>query len=275
MKIGKRDYIINQPFFSFHTKKYRELLIDEPFTAVFYDFTTEKKINRDKYGNIFMICVPDGCVDVVFIKSRGKNRLEIIGTPFCSKSLIVFPDAQYFGVRFQPGFFFPIRDKKIDSFTDTETFILDVPKDYQILMEKIFECSLLEQKKDLMLEFIERFSKSDYMVDEIVQETLRLISISHGNIDIKEISEMLSYSERHLTRLFTGSLGYSPKTFVRIVRFQYALEMMITNAKEYEGNLSDYIEKLGYSDQAHFQREFKEFTSLTPKNFLKLLIEHN
>ena len=88
---------------------------------------------------------------------------------------------------------------------------------------------------------------------------------------MKEISDVLCYSERHLTRLFNNSLGYSPKTYVRIVRFQYAIEKLTEKADYYENNISDYIQELGYSDQAHFQREFKEFTGITPKSFLKFL----
>lgn len=48
MEQEKRNYIFNQPFFSLNTKKYREITISEPFSAVFYEFETEKHINRDK-----------------------------------------------------------------------------------------------------------------------------------------------------------------------------------------------------------------------------------
>ena len=34
---------------------------------------------------------------------------------------------------------------------------------------------------------------------------------------------------------------------------------------------SDYIANAGYSDQAHFQREFKAYTGITPRTFIKEL----
>lgn len=273
MEQEKRNYIFNQPFFSLNTKKYREITIFEPFSAVFYEFETEKHINRDKYDNMFMVCIPDGCIDAVFVKMEDKIRLEIIGTPLSAKPLIVFPDAEYFGVRFQPGIFLPLKEKfsSINSFTDTETFISDISDEYKILGENIFKSESLEKRIDFILDFFEKINKTDYTVNKTVYEMLNLINISNGNIDMKEISEILCYSERHLTRLFNSSLGYSPKTFVRIVRFQYALNKLTEKADFYENNISDYIQELGYSDQAHFQREFKEFTGITPKSFLKFL----
>ena len=273
MELEKRNYIFNQPFFSLNTKKYKEISIFEPFSALFYEYETEKHINRDKYDNMFMVCIPDGCIDAVFVKMMGKIRLEIIGTPLCAKPLVVFPDAEYFGIRFQPGVFLPLKEnfKQITSFTDTETFISNISEEYKVLAENIFKCSTLEDKKNLMLEFFKKLDKSEYTVNETVQEMLRYINFSNGNTDMKEISDVLCYSERHLTRLFNSSLGYSPKMYVRIVRFQYAIEKLTEKADYYENNISDYIQELGYSDQAHFQREFKEFTGITPKSFLKFL----
>ena len=175
MELEKRNYIFDQPFFSLNTKKYKEISIFEPFSALFYEYETEKHINRDKYDNMFMVCIPDGCIDAVFVKMMGKIRLEIIGTPLCAKPLVVFPDAEYFGIRFQPGIFLPLKEnfKQITSFTDTETFISNISEEYKVLAENIFKCSTLEDKKNLMLEFFKKLDKSEYTVNENVQKMLR------------------------------------------------------------------------------------------------------
>ena len=90
---------------------------------------------------------------------------------------------------------------------------------------------------------------------------------SNGELEISEIAETLCYSERHLNRMFSKALGYAPKMFARITRFQAALHTMMQQSHE-EKNISDYITMFHYADQAHFQRECKEFTGLTPKHFV-------
>lgn len=78
----------------------------------------------------------------------------------------------------------------------------------------------------------------------------------------------LGYSERHILRMFNETLGVTPKDYCKMIRFQTVLINMLSNNSQ---NNSAYISGLGYSDQAHFQREFKTFTGITPRQFTKLI----
>ncbi|MNV83649.1 Helix-turn-helix domain protein [compost metagenome] len=62
-------------------------------------------------------------------------------------------------------------------------------------------------------------------------------------------------------------MGVPPKLFSRIIRFQFALEEL--NRQGREADLGSILE-LGYFDQNHFIKEFKEFGAETPKKFLRL-----
>jgi AraC-like DNA-binding protein len=69
----------------------------------------------------------------------------------------------------------------------------------------------------------------------------------------------LAYSERHQRRLFQKLTLLSPVLFKRIARFQSAFQVMVQKQE---------ISWDGYYDQAHFIRDFKQFTGFTPREFL-------
>ena len=136
------DFMIRQPFFSFDFKHYQEAVQKTPFAARYYQFSTYKIIDRTN-ENLFMCCIPDGCVDIVFIRHNQQNKMELIGSPFCRKSLIVYPHADYFGVRLKPGMFFPNHEVCLKEITNTETFVPQIPADTALLLEQIFETDTL------------------------------------------------------------------------------------------------------------------------------------
>lgn len=82
-----------------------------------------------------------------------------------------------------------------------------------------------------------------------------------GLIRIDELCELGSISIRQLDRLFRDYLGFSPKTFSRIVRFQNALLLL----KGHPGcTLADVAARCGYYDQPHFVRECRTFAGAVP-----------
>ena len=111
-----------------------------------------------------MCCIPDGCLDIVFIRHNQQNKMELIGSPFCRKSLIVYPHADYFGVRLKPGMFFPNHEVCLKEITNTETFVPQIPADTALLLEQIFEADTLWERARLFNEYLLRFSPEQYMV---------------------------------------------------------------------------------------------------------------
>ncbi|RAW02858.1 helix-turn-helix domain-containing protein [Pseudochryseolinea flava] len=68
-------------------------------------------------------------------------------------------------------------------------------------------------------------------------------------------------SERQFERKFLQSIGFTPSYYKRVVRFERALSRI--QRGNYQ-TLSNLAYELGYSDQSHFNREFKQFSGLTP-----------
>jgi len=85
-----------------------------------------------------------------------------------------------------------------------------------------------------------------------------------------EVSDVVAasrYSHRHFVELFRRSVGLPPKLYTRVARFQRALKLA-RGARA--PSWAELAVLAGYSDQAHFNREFREFTGLSPGAYQRL-----
>ena len=95
--------------------------------------------------------------------------------------------------------------------------------------------------------------------------SLQIISKSKGSKSIKEVIKECKTSERTLERLYHQHIVLTPKVYAKIYRFNQVVHHM-----RFKKHFStDIIYDLGYFDQAHFIKEFKLFTGLSPRAFLK------
>ena len=78
---------------------------------------------------------------------------------------------------------------------------------------------------------------------------------------VQAVVRETGYSHRHFNALFARSVGLNPKAYVRVQRFRKALERIAVGRSS---ALAALALDAGYSDQAHFNREFLAFTGLTP-----------
>ena len=87
---------------------------------------------------------------------------------------------------------------------------------------------------------------------------------------VRELTRELGMSERRFVEVFTSEVGLKPKLFSRIQRFQRALARIPGNPGTDWGNLAL---DCGYFDQAHFINDFREFSGLSPGDYVRLLRE--
>lgn len=83
---------------------------------------------------------------------------------------------------------------------------------------------------------------------------------------VSDIARELQWSRRRLAETFREYVGVTPKTLSRIVRFDRAVRAVRSSAQVRWSSLAFAC---GYSDQAHLVREFKEFSGLSPTEFMK------
>ncbi len=95
--------------------------------------------------------------------------------------------------------------------------------------------------------------------------TDQLLTNSNKEV-LGEILTELKLTERTFQRMFKKYVGVTPTQYRRICQFQQSFGQL--REKQFD-KISEIAYDNGFADQSHFIRSFKEFTQITPNDYLK------
>lgn len=239
---------------------YIEFLPDIKLQTFIYCYwqlkTTQQLTEQFNYS-----VVADGCIDIYF-ELENPEENYIMG--FCKKYTEFQLDNtfNYVGIRFLPTMFpqlFRINAKELSN--RYEHLHLVAPHFSEFIAANFNEYQLQEEIK-IMLDkyFLDLISKLTFDDDSRLYGAIELILQSYGMLDIeKDINTGIS--ARQLRRLFEYYIGDTAKTFSKVVRFQNILKSKPSMQSLRQNKL---FFDLGYFDQSHFIKEFKNLYGVTP-----------
>ena len=227
--------------------------------------------------------VPDGTIEMAFILGddikRYTSEEEFIIQP---RSMVLgqIIDPFYieptgtvntFAIRFYPYGFANFVSVPIKDLAETETPIevLFGEEAAKKLEQDIIQATGTEQRIEIIESFLQNKLNEQVMVSNIVtnivRETIDTLLATKGNASITDILKGDLSKRRQLERMFVKQVGVSPKQLGKLIRLQSALKMLLNQEDESLTNIAYSSE---YYDQAHFIKDFKEFTGVSPKEFL-------
>jgi AraC-like DNA-binding protein len=169
--------------------------------------------------------LPDGCVDIVWIGGAA----PVVAGPATRRVVVGLPaGTALVGVRFRPGWAAASLGLPADELCDQ-----DVP------LDAIWRNAGALVEPGLTIQLAKRLSAAA-VPDPVVRRSVAWLA-QHPAARVRDLARLTGLGERQLHRRFRQAVGYGPKTFQRIMRFQRLLL----------GTSAD----LGYSDQAHMCRE--------------------
>lgn len=121
----------------------------------------------------------------------------------------------------------------------------------------------LKLLNEFILELIKNHKKScqvlKYSADQLMSDP-KPDALPH-------IRDELEISTRTFQRRFKKHVGITPNQFRRICQFHSGFQQL--RSRQFQ-KLSDIAFQHGYTDQSHYIRTFREFTNITPKEYLQL-----
>ncbi len=181
-------------------------------------------------------------------------------------------DSEMFIINFHKGRSYPFVQMPLyeltDSVVDAELVLTNEIMD---MREMILSSSLIAQKFYVAEDYLTKKFRDKLIVNPFIEFAVNKIIGSPNQMSIEDISNKVGYSQKHLIKLFKDNVGLTPKGFLKIIRFQKAIEE-IAAAKEI--NWAGIAYESGYYDQAHFINDFKVFSGFTPQEYLSKQYEH-
>src|SRR5690606_36426432 len=133
------------------------------------------------------------------------------------------------------------------------------------LCEKMFDASGDEEMVAVLEIFlVKKLRLRNKKIDNIALDAALNFMQNNQLYAIKEIQEITYTTGKTLERYFFSQVGLSPKRYARICRFNTVKSIV---DQDPSSNWPDIAFDMGYYDQSHFIKEFKEFSGKTPTEY--------
>jgi AraC-like DNA-binding protein len=220
--------------------------------------------------------LPDGCTELIFhfgdlfIQLYGERR-EIQPRSFMYGQLKQFIEVMPSGktgivaARFFPYGFSAFTALAASAMTEKKMSIdLLFGESGKKIEHDIVHSKSMEERLQLLQSFLSKQVKEEAEEDRILSYCVEALADSNGQLPIQNLTTNLQMSYKTLERRFYAKIGVSPKQYARIVRFHHLFHQI--ESKQIQ-SLTDLAYESGYYDQAHFIRDFKHFSGISPRQY--------
>jgi len=169
-------------------------------------------------------------------------------------------------VQFKKGRAFPFLKEPMNNLTN---FVVDaelvICREMLAIRERLLDVNTASMKfqileRQLLKIYINKL-EANLFVDYAVSKILG----SPDHCSIKAISNKVGYSQKHIIKLFKEHVGVTPKEFLKIIRFQKAIQLI---EQQHCIDWTAVALDCGFYDQSHFIADFKRFSGFTPTEYL-------
>ncbi|SMC40675.1 AraC family transcriptional regulator [Pedobacter africanus] len=215
--------------------------------------------------------LPDTCAELFL--NYTNTPVAHIGGELHQRSIVTFRMNQFMDVQmrkgagvvavcFHPGMAYRFIQIPMHELSNTTTALADVWHDMATALEEKMACAgCNEDRVGLIQQYL--FGQLAYAKDDLhMTQCLSAAQSSGGLVPARQLAFDTGLSQRQLSRKFQEQVGLSPKEYLRVYRFIRSLDHLKRHPVL---SLTEIACKSGYYDQAHFIRDYKDYTGYTPR----------
>lgn len=232
----------------------------------------------EKNGSSNVNMLPDGTTSIIFnlgspftISGSDVDNMQLsdkllIGTHNKSYLIKENKETHIIGVKFKQGGAYHLFKFPMIQFSNKVVNLYDILNgESEQLRDMLIKAESAEEVKKVLDYYL--FIRVDMLngASEVVDFVIKKVKANGSPTSIKEICQAANVSNKHLITLFKEKVGLSPKLIHRINKFTKVIELI---QKKREVNWTEIAYECNYYDQAHLINEFKNFSGLSPKNYL-------
>jgi AraC-like DNA-binding protein len=224
----------------------------QPYVGCFWVITAE-------CGSTVRV-VPDGTTSIAIEQQQNRGFDGYLRGPLLRPVELRFTvPTTLIGVRLRPGVAFNLSGVAVHAMVDRRAPLSDYAAFRELASIDPAPCTSAEWVAALQGFLIDRLAGTS--IHPLVARALAEIHAEHGCVSVTDVAVRCGAGERHLARLMRDWVGYGPKRYAGIVRFQSTLAQM---ERAPQLPVAMLATETGYFDQSHLTVDVARYAGATP-----------
>lgn len=215
----------------------------------------------------------NGVPTILFKSVKGKlgndnsHHLTLFGQTVLPESLTLTDEFILIAYFFKPYTLLSLFGVSAQELTDKpiDLNLLSLQRSIE-LQERLLNAGSVQSMISLLDDFIFSLITNARTECPLIKYATTKIANDPSKESLVVVQKELHITERTFQRMFEKNTGIAPNLYRRICQFNSAFTQLNTRRHH---KLSDIAFQNGYADQSHYIRSFREFTNITPKEYLR------
>jgi AraC-like DNA-binding protein len=234
---------------------YREFPVPAHLADYFFCFWKQVIVGSREYAHRVL---PDACVDIVLINDDPPVVVGPWTEPFVVR---LAAGTRIVGARLHPGHAPSLLGMPASELLNRSALLSDVWGQNRARFAPVLDLARSASRRSGLAEALVGATTLAAQPDQVVAASIRWLA-RHPHGRVGQLSQRIGLSHRQLQRRFWAAVGYGPKIFQSVLRFQRLLNY--ASGPRAPQSFADLAADAGYADQAHMTREVRRFANCTP-----------